>query len=122
MHTLHLQIQLAVSMKGWEVYAPDWGSEQMMPIEADERECVVWIDIFFQNTVYMLNILVPDGPDTCFQTDIAFIRQPEPKDSAAERLRVHNCAKVVQRQWLQALYNPRRQICNRLLLKDFESM
>lgn len=95
-------------MKGWEVYSHGFGYSHD-PVEYYHS---LW-DEFHCNTVHSLLV---------WYVPVCFIRQPELTDMIAERLRLHNCAKIMQRQWLQALYNPERQMCSRLLLKEFAAM
>ena len=102
-------------MTGWEVYAPGW----VCKTETDLR----WLDKYHAilDSLYLNSVLI----DVChplIATVVVFIRQPEDKDSVAMRLRMQNCANVIKRQWMQAIYNPARVICRRQQLQGFQAL
>lgn len=98
-------------MAGWQVYAPNWGCDNW-DLEYDGF-------YYDQQDWLNFNLVIIDVNNPHYYTTHLFIRQPEDKDSIAARLRMQNCANLIKRQWLQSLYNPQRQICQRRLLQDF---
>ena len=99
-------------MKGWEIYAKDWGC---MGWDVDD-------DDFFHADKIWLNTAVTWYDCGTYTLIFAYFRQPTPVQVLVDERRLRNQIKLMQDQWRRALYDPTRAVCRKRIEAEFRDL
>lgn len=95
-------------MKGWEVYAKDWGCGDWTLWDSEWEYVDAWL---FDKHLHI-----------CPPETFVCIRQPVPVQVLADERRLRCQIKLMQDQWRRALYDPSRAICRKHIEAEFDAL
>ncbi len=104
-------------MKGWEVYANDWGCGSWTPTDNS-----YFIDDWVLCNIVLTWVHPSQSPDKHWLTSVIHIRQPTPVQVLADERRLRCQIKLMQSQWRRALYDPTQAVCKKRIEAEFHNL
>ena len=100
-------------MKGWEVYAKDWGCKDWTLWDSEWE----FVDAWQFDKIFCWLSWAPCLPET-----FICIRQPSPVQVLLDERRLRHQIKLMQDQWRRALYDPTRAVCKKRIQAEFRDL